>query len=43
MLGSELSAPVAWPTAPLNVTAMLGLAGMLSKVMSVRCQEPAAT
>jgi len=36
------SVPVAWPTAPLNVTAMVGLAGILSGVMSVRCQEPAA-
>lgn len=42
MLASQLSAPVALPTAPFDVTAMVGLAGMLSGVMSVRCQGPAA-
>lgn len=42
MLASQLSAAVALPGASFNVTAMVGLAGMLSGVMSVRCQEPAA-
>ena len=42
MLGSQLAAPTANENLPLDVTAMVGLAGQLCGVLSVRCQRKAA-
>src|SRR5271166_6092281 len=42
MLASQLTSSTTEPSARLNVTAMVGLAGMLCGVMSVRCQQDAA-
>lgn len=42
MLGSQLTKPEAAPTARFNATAVVGLAGKLSGVIGVRCQENAA-
>jgi chemotaxis protein CheX len=42
MLASRLTLPTTEPSGPLNVTAMVGLAGMLCGVMSVRCQHAGA-
>jgi chemotaxis protein CheX len=42
MLGSQLTTPEAAHTARFNVTAVVGLAGKLSGVIGVRCQEKAA-
>jgi CheY-specific phosphatase CheX len=42
MLASRLTSPITEPSGPLNVTAMVGLAGMLCGVISVRCQHAAA-
>jgi chemotaxis protein CheX len=42
MLASQLTSLATEPSGPLNVTAMVGLAGMLCGVMSVRCQHDAA-
>jgi chemotaxis protein CheX len=42
MLSSKLTKPSATPAATFSVTAMVGLAGLLSGVMNVRCEEKAA-
>jgi chemotaxis protein CheX len=42
MLASRLTEPSAEPSSPLTVTAMVGLAGILCGVMSVRCQRAGA-
>jgi chemotaxis protein CheX len=42
MLASQLTTPANPPTATLNVTAMVGLAGMLCGMVTVRCQEKTA-
>jgi chemotaxis protein CheX len=42
MLGSRLTASVPNESLPLDVTAMVGLAGQLSGVLSLRCQTRAA-
>ena len=42
MLGSQLTTPETAPTTRFNVTAVVGLAGKLSGVIGVRCQEKAA-
>jgi hypothetical protein len=41
MLASRLTSPITEPSGPLNVTAMVGRAGMLCGVMKVRCQHAA--
>jgi chemotaxis protein CheX len=43
MVNSELALASDAPTELLNVTAMVGLAGMLTGAMSVRCEEKAGT
>lgn len=43
MLSSELTAPTAETTVPHEVTAMVGLAGQLCGVLSVRCDLKSAT
>jgi CheY-specific phosphatase CheX len=43
MLGCKLSLPSEEAEANLDVTAMVGLAGQLSGVLSVRCDSKAAT
>jgi chemotaxis protein CheX len=42
MLASQLTTSESSPTSRFNVTAVVGLAGKLSGVISVRCQENAA-
>ena len=42
MLGCQLAPPTAVEETPLEVTAMVGLAGQLCGVLSVRCDEKAA-
>jgi chemotaxis protein CheX len=42
MLGCHLTEPTAEPFPPLNITSMVGLAGQLCGVLSVRCHESAA-
>lgn len=42
MLASKLEASPTAPTDPLHVTAMVGLAGMLCGLVTVRCDERAA-
>ena len=43
MLASDLTAPTAEITVPDEVTSMVGLAGQLCGVLSVRCDEKSAT
>ena len=44
MLGCQLTVPVSTAeTAPLDITAMVGLAGQLCGVLSVRCEGKAAS
>jgi len=42
MLASQLTTPATAPTDPFNVTAMVGLAGMLCGMVTVRCPSKAA-
>jgi chemotaxis protein CheX len=42
MLGCQLTKPETTPVVRFNVTAVVGLAGKLSGVIGVRCQEKAA-
>src|SRR5882724_9475623 len=42
MMGSQLSVPAATVEANLSTTAMVGLAGQLCGVLSVRCDSKAA-
>jgi chemotaxis protein CheX len=42
MLGCQLTVPPSFEEANMDVTAMVGLAGQLCGVLSVRCQEKAA-
>lgn len=42
MLACPLTTPATAPTDRLNVTAMVGLAGMLCGMVTVRCQEKSA-
>jgi chemotaxis protein CheX len=42
MLASELTNPESAPTVRFDVTAMVGLAGKLSGMVSIRCQEKTA-
>jgi chemotaxis protein CheX len=42
MVNSQLDVPKSHSAAVSNVTAMVGLAGMLTGVMSIRCEEEAA-
>ena len=43
MLGSKLSLPASTEEPSLDVTAMVGLAGQLCGVLSIRCEKKAAT
>lgn len=42
MLGCQLTVPVSAADATLNITSLVGLAGMLNGVLSVRCDGKAA-